>query len=334
MKGGTLAVTALLVAGCLAATGGKATGKRQLRVGFVSYSGVVATKRTLEGQMLSGFLKAAKKLDIRGRVVYVAPTQDPSGAMSLLARERYDLIIVALPRLDIVYSVARKFPHVRFFLVDIPIESDRPPHEPKNVQGSIYRSEEAGYLAGYLAALIEGREPGKHVISAVGGIRFSGVDRWIVGYKAGARKADHGITVKTGYSADFANPVKCRRVALRQIAEGSGVVLNVAGPCGLGALRAAKDEGVWGVGVDVDQSYLGSHILTSAVMKQDDGVFAVVRRFVRGKLPAGKDPVFDLHNDGVGLARISPKVQRTLLRRVEAIRRAIVAGKIRVPRVT
>jgi basic membrane protein A and related proteins len=334
MRRGTLAFAALFVAACLAAAGGKATEKRQPRVGFVIGAGVVPTKRTLDGQMFAGFLKAEKELPIRGRVVYVPPTQDPSGAMTTLAREKYDLVIVALPRIDVAYIVARKFPGVRFFLIDIPPQSERPPHEPKNVQGSMYRAEEAGYLAGYLAALVEGRTPGKHAISAVGGIAFVGVSRWTVGYKAGARKADPSITVQTGYSRDFANPAKCRRVALRQIAQGSGVVFNVAGACGLGALGAAKDEGVWGVGVDVDQAYLGPHMLTSAVLKLDTGVFATVQRFVRGRLPRGQDPVFDLHNGGVGLGRISPKVAPSLLRRLEAVRRGIVAGRIQVPRAT
>jgi len=329
MKRGTLAVAALLLATCLAATGGRATARQPLRIGFVGLSGTVPSKRTLDGQSLAGFLQAVRQHDFQGRVVYVGPTQDPAGPMTLLARQKYDLIIVGIPRIDIAYTVARKFPQVRFFMTDMARQG--PPHKPKNVQGALYRDEEAGYLAGYLAALVESRTPGKHVISAVGGIPFEGVNRWTVGYRAGARKADPAVAVKIGYSSDFANPAKCRRVALRQLAEGSGVVLNVAGPCGLGALRAAKDEGAWGIGVDVDQAYLGPHMLTSALMKLDKGTFEVVRRFVRGKLAARRNTVFDLHNGGVGLGRTSSKVERSLLVRVEAIRKAIIAGKIRVP---
>jgi basic membrane protein A and related proteins len=329
MKRGTLAVAALLLAACLAATGGRATAKRQLRIGFVGLSGTVPSKRTLDGQTLAGFLKAERQLDFQGRVVYVGPTQDPAGAMTFLARQKYDLIIVGIPRIDIVYAVARKFPGVRFFPTDMARHG--PPRKPKNVQGAVYRAEEAGYLAGYLAALVESRIPGKHMISAVGGIPFEGVNRWTVGYRAGARRADPKVTVKVGYSSDFANPAKCRGVALRQLAEGSGVVLNVAGTCGLGALRAAKEEGAWGIGVDIDQAYLGPHMLTSALMKLDEGTFSVVRRFVRGKLAAHRNTVFDLHNGGVGLGRTSPKVDRSLRLRVDAIRKAIIAGKIQVP---
>ena len=44
-------------------------------------------------------------------------------------------------------------------------------------------------------------------------------------------------------------------LALNQIAAGSKVVFQVAGGCGLGAISAAKDRDVWGVGVDADQSF-------------------------------------------------------------------------------
>jgi hypothetical protein len=122
--------------------------------------------------------------------------------------------------------VAPKFRHVRFLLLDAP--GQPLPHGP-NIQRAVFRAEEAGYLAGYLAALMERRRGGKHVISAVGGIPFAGVTRWIVGYRAGAKKADPEITVRIDYSQDFANPVKCRRVALAQIARGSGVVFMSPG---------------------------------------------------------------------------------------------------------
>ena len=109
------------------------------------------------------------------------------------------------------------------------------------------------------------------------------------------------------------------------------MIFAVAGPCGLGALAAATEKGVWGVGVDIDQSYLGPHILTSAVKRLDVAVYDLVRSLVRGTLTTGGDSVFDLRNGGVGLAKISPKVPRSFLAQVERIRREIVAGKISVP---
>ena len=66
----------------------------------------------------------------------------------------------------------------------------------------------------------------------------------------------------------------CETIANNQIQQGSKIVFQVAGGCGLGALQAAKQHGDYGIGVDADQGYLGSYILTSALKKVDVAVEA------------------------------------------------------------
>ena len=59
-----------------------------------------------------------------------------------------------------------------------------------------------------------------------------------------------------GYSQDFVAQDKCKTVAQNQIGQGSQVVFQVAGGCGLGALeRGGAGRNVWGIGVDADQYY-------------------------------------------------------------------------------
>ncbi|MGE5273380.1 MAG: hypothetical protein ACM3QU_06345 [Verrucomicrobiota bacterium] len=52
-------------------------------------------------------------------------------------------------------------------MLDVPVEALR--RRPSNVMGTQFRSEQAAFLAGYLAALVEQRRPGPDVISSVGG---------------------------------------------------------------------------------------------------------------------------------------------------------------------
>ena len=118
------------------------------------------------------------------------------------------------------------------------------------------------------------------------------------------------------------------RVALAQIARGSGAVFQVAGGCGLGALDAAKEKHVWGIGVDYDQSALGPHMLTSVLKRMDIAAYEAIRTLVDGTFRAGGTTVYDLANGGVGLGKISARVPPSFLGRVERIRRAIIAGKI------
>ena len=122
--------------------------------------------------------------------------------------------------------------------------------------------------------------------------------------------------------------MKGRSVALSQIAKGSRVVFQVASSCGLGALEAARERGVWGIGVDVDQSELGRHVLTSAVKMLDVAVFDTIEELVRGTLETGGTSRFSLRNGGVGLGTISSAVPRSLEAEIEDVRAEIVAGKI------
>ncbi len=157
--------------------------------------------------------------------------------------------------------------------------------KPKNVLGLLFREEQVGYLAGYLAGLEAKRKPGKDVISSVAGEKQPPVDRFIAGYQAGAKKADPKITVANAYSQDFTDQAKCKSIALNQISAGSLAVFAVAGACGLGALDAARERNVWGIGVDADQSFLGPQILTSATKKVDRAVFLAVQVGAKGHLP-------------------------------------------------
>ncbi|TMK27790.1 MAG: BMP family ABC transporter substrate-binding protein [Actinobacteria bacterium] len=274
-----------------------------------------------------GLARAVRELGIRGRVLTPAPKEGYVPSLSLLARQKYDLVIgtgfFAAPAID---RVATGFPKTKFAIIDF--AHDELAHRPKNVVGLAFSEEQAGYLAGHLAALVLTLSPGEEVISSVAGQRVPAVERFIAGYQAGARGANPRVTTLNSYTDDFLDPVKGRSVALSQIAKGSRVVFQVAGVCGLGALEAASERGIWGIGVDVDQSQLGRHMLTSAVKRLDVAVFDTIGELARGTLETGRTSRFSLRNRGVGLGTISAAVPRSLKAEIEDVRAEIVAGKI------
>ena len=84
-------------------------------------------------------------------------------------------------------------------------------------------------------------------------------------------------------------------------------IFQVAGGCGLGALAAAKESGIWGIGVDADQVYLGPHMLTSALKRVDVAVVDLTKLAEGGKLKGGTDFIYNLKNNGVGLGTVEPE---------------------------
>ena len=276
-----------------------------------------------------GLERAVRELGIRGRVLTPAPKEGYVPSLSLLGRQKYDLVLgIGLFATLAIDRVAAAFPDTRFAIIDA--AHDELAHRPKNVLGLAFSAEQAGYLAGHLAALVLTLSPGEEVVSSVGGERMWGVERWIAGYEAGARRANPRVTTLNSYTDDFLDPVKGRSVALSQIAKGSRVVFQVAGACGLGVLEAAGERGIWGIGADVDQSHLGPHVLTSALVRFDVAVFDTIAALARGTLETGRTSRFSLENGGVGLGAISAAVPRSLRAEIEGVRAEIVAGRIPV----
>jgi basic membrane protein A and related proteins len=302
--------------------------ERRLRVGLVTETTGIENPYIRGGYL--GLERAVRELGIRGRVLTPAPKEGYVPSLSLLARQKYDLVIgfgfFAAAAID---RVAIGFPETRFAMIDY--AHDDLEHRPTNVVGLVFREEQAGYLAGHLAARMLTLSPGEEVISSVGGQRVPAVEKFISGYEAGARGANPRVTTLSGYTDSFLDPVKARSVALGQIAKGSRVVFQVASACGLGALGAAKEHGIWGIGVDVDQSHLGDHILTSAVKGLDVAVFNTIEELARGTLETGRTSRFSLRDGGVGLGTISAGVPRSLAAEIEDVRAEIVAGKIPIP---
>jgi basic membrane protein A len=274
-----------------------------------------------------GLLRAQKQLGVRG-VVYQSPSaQAYIPNLAQAARKGADLVVsVGFDQASAVAKVAKQFPKTHFAIIDV--DQTTLTGKPKNVEGLIFKEQEVGYLAGYLAGLVEKAKGGTSTIGSVGGQKQPPVDRYIAGYRAGALKADPRIKLLNVYSQDWVDQAKCKQAALDQISAGASIVFQVAGGCGLGVLDAAKEKGVWGIGVDADQAYLGPQVLTSAMKRVDNSVFATIKQAIAGKFAGGTNAVFSLKNGGVGLGKISPKVPKSDVKKVQQIAKAIAAGTI------
>jgi basic membrane protein A and related proteins len=255
--------------------------------------------RSFNQSAYEGLKRAESELGAEIRAVTSKSNADYVPNLSTLARQKFDLVIaVGFLMGEATEKVANSFPQTNFAIIDGSQAAMK--SKPKNVTGLLFKEAEAGYLVGYMAGLYAKDQGGDQVVSAVGGQQVPAVDAYIAGYQAGAADANPDIRVLFAYSQDFVDQAKCKELALNQIAEGSQVVFQVAGGCGLGALDAAKEKNKQGIGVDADQGYLGDHIMTSALKKVDEAAFAAAQQVQDGSFQAGTDEVFDAQSGGVG----------------------------------
>lgn len=289
-----------------------------------------------------GFKQAVKKYGIPFSPSDITVSKSGSSYVPNLTKyalKGYDLVIaVGFLEEQAVGQVAKKFPNTKFAIID-DSTSVKALKGLKNVEGLLYKEWEAGYLAGYLAGLFEQSNAkglnSANVVSTVGGIAIPPVDHYIAGFQAGARASDPGVKLLNGYSGDFIAQDKCQGLAQQQIAQGSDIVFQVAGQCGLGAINAARDKGLWAIGVDTDQSLqVGEkQLLASATKGVDVSVVDVIGQVVNNRFRGGKDLLLGVNENGAGIQGINSAVPARMRVKLKAVLAKMKLGRVKIPTV-
>jgi basic membrane protein A and related proteins len=304
-------------------TAAKPAGKK-IKVGLVTDIGGL-NDRSFNALANKGVEDAEKQLGVTGRVLISKSNADYTPNLSTLAEQKYDLVIaVGFLMADATEKVAKKFPNVKFAIIDSSAAAMK--SKPKNVEGRLFSEQEAGYLVGYLSGLYA-KDNSATTIGSVGGLKIPPVDHYIAGFQAGAKAADPGIKTLNGYSQDFVDQAKCKEIALDQISKGSKVEFQVAGQCGLGVLDAAKEKSVQGIGVDADQAYLGPQVFTSALKKVDVAVFNAIKAVQQDKYAGGQDILNTVKSGGIGYGKLNTAAQK-YADQLKSVQAKISSGEI------
>lgn len=292
-----LVATGLVAAGCGVIPG---TGGPALKIGMVTDIGQLEDKSFNEFSWL-GVQDGAKAVGGAAQVIVTKDIADYKQNIQQFVDQKYDVIVTVgfLIGSDTL-KAAQANPTVQFFGIDQFVADP----VPANYQGLLFNEAQAGYLAGIVAGTIT--KSGK--IGAVGGRSdVPPVVSYIKGYENGAKSVKSNVTVTATYAEDFNAPDKGEAIAKTMIGNGIDVVFQVAGLTGAGALRAACNAKVYGIGVDVDQ-YLSlpatkDCTITSAEKKLQIAARDAIKRF-KDKGKQGGNFFNDATNDGIAVSPI------------------------------
>ncbi len=239
---------------------------------------------------------------------------------------------------DATATAATDYPDQLFEILDYAYD---PPMN--NVIGTVFTTDQAAFLAGYLAAGVT--KTGK--VATYGGIAIPGaVTDFMDGFVWGVDyyNQQKGTSVEVlgwdvasqsgSFTGDFESLDNGRSMTQSLIDEGADVILPVAGPVGeASAALAAELSDVWVVGVDADWfqtlPQYSDVILTSVLKGLDVAVYDAIQQVVDGTFQGGT-MVMSLANDGVGLGPINDAVDPALAAEVQTIMAGVGDGSITV----
>jgi basic membrane protein A len=337
-----LVLFSLLVAACGGTSGGTSTPgttKTTKKVVLVTDTGGL-NDQGFNQLAYKGYKQAVAEFGFPEKVIQTQSANDYVQNLTAAAQQG-DLVVAVGFKMDAaIYQIAKQFPAKKFAIVDgcaTPPNSFDCENLP-NVAPLAFKEQEAGCLVGAVAGQMELDGPskisklkGKSTIAAVGGEQIPPVDRFIAGYKYCALKVNPSVDVKIVYSQDFNSTAKCSDAATSLINQYSAdIIFQVAGGCGVGALDAADQKGVFGIGVDSDQGYIHSSVITSALKRVDTSVYSTAKDFINDKY-VNNPPVFNLAVDGVGYATVSKDVPADAKQKADDFAAQIKAGTLTPP---
>jgi basic membrane lipoprotein Med (substrate-binding protein (PBP1-ABC) superfamily) len=234
----------------------------------------------------------------------------------------YDVIVtVGFLIADGTRQAAIDNPDVYFVGVDQFVGPDAEGNAaPTNYVGLQFREDQAGFLAGALAAQMTAlgdraaAEGEQEVIGGVYGPDVPAVKKFRFGFENGAKFINPDINVLGAYvvgTQPFNDPVAGGQAANQEIGDGADVIFGAGGPTGNGAIQEAAQQGVLVIGVDQDQYFTvfqsgetpgAENIISSAIKRVDSAVYLGIESLINGDFPGGSNLVLSAENDGVGLA--------------------------------
>lgn len=286
----------------------------------------------------AGLQRAKKEFNAETETLESSAPTDYVDNLTQLADSGYNPVFaVGFLMTDAVNEIAPQYPDVNFAIVDSVVEAE-------NAASLVFREQEGSYLAGVVAGLMtqedtDNTTSDENVVGFLGGQESDLIGKFEAGYVAGVEAVCSDCEVLVQYAGStpdaFNDPARGKEISLQQINEGADVIYHASGATGAGLFEAARQEGVFAIGVDADQAKLfpESPILTSVVKRVDNAVFQTIESAANGEFKAGVQE-FGLEDGGISLApfgRFDDQVPQNVKDEVDKAREGIINGDIEVP---
>ena len=320
------------------------------RVGFVTDTGGIDDKSFNTAQWL-GVERAIAELGVEGQFIQSDEASQYEPNLTEFASQGYDLIIASGFWLGgDTAKVAAQYPELSFTIIDMSYPHWSVPEGVvgddeciPNVMGQEFKTDQAAFLAGYLAAGMT--QTGK--IGYFGGSKIPTVTIFGVGYEAGMDYYNqvHGTSVEllgwnseTGeglFTDDFVDLTKGKEAGESLFDEGADIFIPVGGLIGAPVFDVARERGGYGIWVDFDAyDLLAEHrdvMLTSVMKNMTNSVFDVIKDTMEDNFQGCSYYIGDLANGGVGLAPyhdLEDVIPDDLKAEIEELEQMIISGEI------
>lgn len=258
--------------------------------------------------------------------------------LNTAVRKQFDLVYgVGYKLKPAIEKIADQRKNTNFAIIDDVITGK------KNVASITFKEQEGSFLVGVVA----GMATKTNKIGFIGGTDSDLINKFAAGFRAGVKAANPKANVQIQYVGSFDDASKGQSMASAMYKSGIDVIYHAAGGSGKGVFTEAKNikqndpnKNVWVIGVDRDQADEGkvtvkgkeyNVTLTSMVKRVDKAVIDLSTKAKDGKFPGGKNIVYGLKEDAIGIAPTQDNLTPEMKSAVKDWKQKIINGKVNIP---
>lgn len=273
--------------------------------------------------VLSALEEAKKEYKIDIRCVEAETSKTYEEHIQEAVYEDAAIVIAAGSHMgEAVKKVAKENPENNFGIVDSKVSG-------KNILSISFADNESGFLAGYAA----GKTSKTGHVGMIAGEKRETIDLYRDGFKAGLKMANPNAEFTIKYAGTFLDSEKGYELASDMIENNNvDVIFHAAGATGRGIIKACKENDIWVIGTDKDQSSLASdNVLCSATKNMEEGISEMIEMALgRGGFKGGHK-LFTIHDDGVELSDNAGNLSDQLKNEIEDLEDKINDKELKIP---
>lgn len=206
------------------------------------------------------------------------------------------VIVIGFEFGDIIAKVAAESPDVEFLIIDQCIDSP-----PANVHCAVFREYEATYLLGVQAGLLTK----SNKVGAIGALDIPFLHRYTDPFGEGAKAVNPNVEFSTLWigtdPSAFSDPARAKEQALAMAAQGVDQIFAAGAASNLGIFEAAKEQGFFSYGVDVNQCPLAPGFIVDNLLKRVDVATVQAVDAILGGSAESSLLVYGLKEGGIGV---------------------------------
>ena len=317
MKGILAAAAAALAAAAITLS---AQAQQQLKVALVLPGPI--TDGTFNTAAYQGLKAAETKYKLKIALQENTTFAQSESAMLQFAREGYDVVIGhGFQFAEPAKKIHKRFPKT-WFIVNTAKVAEAP-----NLASFDNRWGDAGYVAGYIAAMVT--KTG--TIGHIGGLPVPVIQEYNEGFDRGAKRFKSDIKVLSAYVGSFSDIAKGKEITLSMIERGADVVTATGNESVVGTIQAAKEKNVMAIGTAFDSAqFAPDTIVTTAVVRFDLNIDMAIGLITSKKIEP-KNYLLGFKEDGIAVApyrNFDGKISADNKAKVTQLIEDIKAGKV------